>query len=137
MAFDYKKLEEALNETDPETQWFADRKLQTVRRICLQDKQSIESFKRDLLKEPSRFIKIDKRTAAERRTELEIFIKKVADKKLQEVLSEAMHSPAPHRAFRLALERKAKEQRQFAAYEAEASRLRLQNFLKLNNLSMK
>jgi len=134
MAVDKQKLLEALNETDPGTQWFVDRKLQSVRKVSLQDPQGIEAFKRDLAKDPSRFIKIDKRSGIERRSELEGFIKIVADPKLQQVLREALHSPAPHRAFRLAMERKSKEQRQFAEYEKKCAEKRLQDFLKSNNI---
>ncbi|MBQ7503461.1 hypothetical protein IJT93_12265 [bacterium] len=134
MAVDKQKLLEALNETDPGTQWFVDKKLQTVRKVSLQDPQSIESFKRDLAKDPSRFIKVDKRSGLERRSELEGFIKIIADPKLQQVLREALHSPAPHRAFRMALERKNKEQRQFADYQDKCAQKRLQDFLKLNNI---
>ncbi|MBQ7528305.1 hypothetical protein IJT10_00160 [bacterium] len=136
MAIDKNKLMEALSETDAETQWFADLKLQTLRKVCLRDPQTIENFKRDFAKDPQRFLKIPKRSSQERYQELQNFIGLIADKNLQKRLTEALASHAPHREFRLAMERKVKEQRQFAAYERECAQKRLANFLKLNHLEV-
>lgn len=136
MAINKSELMKALSETDAEVQWFFDLKLRTLRKICLREPQTIENFKRDFAKDPQRFLKIPKRSSQERYQELQDFIKLVADKNLQKKLTEALASPAPHREFRLAMERKVKEQRQFAAYESECAQKRLANFLKLNHLDM-
>ena len=115
MAIDKQKLLNALNESDPEVQWFADLKLQNVRALSLKDPQGIERFRREM-------------------AELEGFIKVVSDPALQKRLREALQSPSPQREFRLALERKAKEQRQFEAYLQECSLKRLREFQSLNYL---
>ena len=134
MAIDERKLIEALNEGDPNAQWFADVKQQTVRKVTLQDQQSIEQFKRDLAADSRRFVKIPKRTGAERYAELQGFIRLVADKSLADKLSEALSSPSPYREMHRLLERKAKEKRQFEAYLKECSLKRLRSFLKLTHL---
>ncbi|MGM9998948.1 MAG: UPF0158 family protein [Candidatus Bruticola sp.] len=134
MAIDQEKLIEALNESDPGTQWFADIKLQTVRKVSLKDPQSIEKFKRDLAADARRFVKIPKRSSEERYAELQGFIKIVADKALASKLTDALSSPAPFREFRLLLERKAKEKRQLDAYLKSCSQKRLNNFLKTTHL---
>ncbi len=134
MAIDHAKLIEALNESDPGVQWFADIKLQTVRKVSLQDPQGIERFKRDMAADAKRFVQIPKKTGPERYAELQGFIKIVADKALASKLTDALSSPAPYREFRLLLERKAKEKRQFDNYLKSCSQKRLENFLKLTHL---
>ncbi len=134
MAIDQAKLIEALNESDPGVQWFADIKLQTVRKVSLQDPQGIERFKRDMAADAKRFVQIPKKTGPERYAELQGFIKIVADKALAAKLADALSSPAPYREFRLLLERKAKEKRQFDNYLKSCSQKRLESFLKLTHL---
>lgn len=134
MAIDKQKLLNALNESDPEVQWFADLKLQNVRALSLKDPQGIERFRREMAADAKRFVQVPKRTSRERYAELEGFIKVVSDPALQKRLREALQSPSPQREFRLALERKAKEQRQFEAYLQECSLKRLREFQSLNYL---
>lgn len=134
MALDKNKLIEALNEGDPGTQWFLDAKTKTVRKVSLSDPRGIEQFKRDIAGDAQRFVKIPKRTSEERYTELEGFIRQISDKALQAKLSEALSSPSPYREFRLLMERRSKEQRQFENYLNACAQKRLQDFLKTTSI---
>lgn len=134
MVIDKKKLLEAMAETDPEVQYFVDRKLGTLRKVSLKEPETIARFKEDFAKDQKRFLKIPKRSGAEKYAELNNFIKLVADAALRKKFSEALMGPNPHREFRLLMERRFKEQHQWEEYCKKLAEERLADFLKVSHL---
>ncbi len=135
MPVDRARLQEAMLDPDPETQYFVDSRTGRVLRVTLKDPQGLARFKADLAAEPRRFVQVPRPSGREKYAELAGFVAAVADPVLKKRLQAVLASPNPYRELNLALERRFKEQRQWEEFRRREVARRMADFLKLSGLS--
>ncbi len=135
MPVDRAKLQEAMLDTDPETQYFVDARTGRVLGVTLKDPAGLARFKADLAADPKRFVQVARPTGKERFAELQAFVAGVADPTLRTRLQGALASPSPYRELNLALEGRFKEKRQWEAFRRQQVDRRMADFLKLTGLT--
>ena len=135
MPVDRAKLQEAMLDTDPETQYFVDSRTSRVVKVTLKDPAGVQRFRTEVAAEPKRFVQVTRPSGREKFAELQEFIASVADPALKSRLQGALAGTNPYRELHLALERRFKEQRQWEEFRKRKVEKRMADFLKLSGLS--
>lgn len=135
MPVDRARLQEAMLDTDPETQYFVDARGGRVVKVSLKDPAGLQRFKAELQGDPKRFVQVPRPSGREKYADLREFAGVVADPVLKKRIQDALAAPSPYQELRLALERRFKEQRQWEDFRKRKVEKRMVDFLKLSGLS--
>ena len=135
MSVDRPRLQEAMLDPDPESQYFVDARTGKVVKVSLKDPAGLQRFKADLAADARRFVQVPRPSGREKYAELQEFVASLADPALKARLQGVLASANPYRELQLALERRFKEQRQWDAFRRQKVEKRMADFLKLSGLS--
>lgn len=127
----------AMEDGTPENRYLLDR--QTGDIILLSSKtmttHELLVFKEKMTKEPARYAAIAKTPSEEKYKDLELFLKSVKDRKLQEKLLTILRGGNPMRPFLDAVEAHPTEKEHWRQFKSARVQTRTDHFLKENGLA--